>query len=198
MGDAVPEPALGGELRGGIVRSVRDGRSVMYRFLPAKHDVDAITDLLHRAYAPLAAAGMQFVAAHQTPDVTRTRLSRGDTIVALAGDALIGIVTLARASATSGSPFYDRPDVASFGQFAVEPAWQRAGVGTTLMELVEALASARGLSFLALDTSEYTTDSDSLLHRAWLSLHRTCPMARHELSQRSPGQAAARAHASDL
>jgi GNAT superfamily N-acetyltransferase len=82
-------------------------------------------------------------------------MSKGDTIVAVAEEKVIATVTLARASATHGSPFYDRAGVASFGQFAVEPRYQRVGIGTTLLTLVEALAVARGVEELALDTSEH-------------------------------------------
>jgi GNAT superfamily N-acetyltransferase len=81
-------------------------------------------------------------------------MAKGDTIVAVVDGRIIGTVTLARTSTTGGSPFYDRPDVASFGQFAVEPAFQGRGIGSTLLAVVEKLAIARGVVELALDTSE--------------------------------------------
>ncbi len=134
----------------------RHGRSVnvRYRFLAETDDINAITELLHRAYAPLAQAGLHYVASHQSTDVTRRRLDKGDTIVAVADGGIVGTVTLARTSSTRGSSFYDRPDVASFGQFGVDPAFQGTGVGSTLLALVEALAVERGVGELALDTSE--------------------------------------------
>ena len=138
----------------GITTVCRDGRPITYRFLSGTDDLDLITELLHRGYARLAEAGLQFVASHQDVEVTRRRLAKGDTIVALDSSRLVGIVTLARTSATSGSPFYDRPDVASFGQYAVEPTHQGNGIGTTLLEYVERLALLRGVKILALDTSE--------------------------------------------
>jgi len=146
-----PEEAL----RAGLTRHAMDGTAIQYRFTAACDDIDALTALLHRAYAALAKAGLHYMASHQAADVTRQRMARGETIVALSpAGTLIGTVTLARASATSGSAFYDRPDVASFGQFAVEPALQRLGIGSTLLGLVEALAFQRGVNLLALDTSE--------------------------------------------
>jgi hypothetical protein len=41
----------------------------------ARHDEDwvALTELLHRAYAPLASRGMRYLARHQDADVTRRR-----------------------------------------------------------------------------------------------------------------------------
>ena len=128
---------------------------VTYRRLRANDDLDAITRVLHAAYAPLAAAGMRYVASHQDVSTTRRRMSHGETFVAVCDDAVVGIITLAEAPATHGSPFYDRPDVASFGQFAVRPALQRQGIGTRLMDIVEQRAREKGVVELALDTSEH-------------------------------------------
>ena len=127
---------------------------VTYRGLHAADDLDAITRLLHAAYGPLAAAGMRYVASHQDVATTRQRMAQGETFVAVRDEAVVGIVTLADAHATHGSPFYDRPDVASFGQFAVLPALQRQGIGSRLMDKVEARAREKGVEELALDTSE--------------------------------------------
>lgn len=139
----------------GFTRHDRRGTSVIYRLLSEADDIDAITGLLHRAYAPLAQSGLRFVASHQSSEVTRRRMAKGDTIVAEVDHTVIGTVTLARASSTGGSPFYDRADVAGFGQFGVEPAFQAAGIGSTLLELVETLAAEHGVRELALDTSEH-------------------------------------------
>jgi GNAT superfamily N-acetyltransferase len=128
---------------------------ITYRPLRADDDLDAITDLLHAAYAPLAAAGMRYVASHQDAATTRQRIAKGETFVAVRDDVVVGIITLADAHATHGSPWYDRPDVASFGQFAVLPALQRQGIGSRLMDIVEARASEKGVAELALDTSEH-------------------------------------------
>jgi len=145
------------QLIDGITRPDRSGRPVRYRFVRLTDDVAAMTDLLHRAYAPLAAAGMHYVASHQSADVTVQRMAKGDTVVAVITDHVIGTVTLARASETSGSPFYDRIDVAHFGQFAVDPEHQRSGIGSTLLTLVETLAEERGVRELGLDTSEHAS-----------------------------------------
>ena len=63
-------------------------------------------------------------------------------------------MTLTDADKTQGSAFYNRPDVASFGQFAVRPSHQRRGIASTLMNLVEQRAKEKGVRQLALDTSE--------------------------------------------
>lgn len=127
---------------------------VAYRRLRPTDDLVALTDLLHQAYAPLAAAGMRFVASHQDVETTRRRIAKGDTVVAVRSGGIVGTIAFADVHATNGSPFYDRPDVASFGQFAVHPACQRQGIGTRLMQRVERSARVMGAAELALDTSE--------------------------------------------
>lgn len=145
-------------LRNGLSRPDSSGRNVFYRYLTVDDDVDDITVMLHEAYGPLAAAGMRFVASHQDSAMTRRRLDQGETIVAVEQERIVGIVTLSRADATGGVPFYDAPGVASFGQFAVRPSHQRRGIGRTLVGLVEDRAREVGVRHLALDTSEHAAD----------------------------------------
>ncbi|HVZ23074.1 MAG TPA: GNAT family N-acetyltransferase, partial [Vicinamibacterales bacterium] len=116
--------------------------------------IEALTEMLHEAYAPLAAAGMRFFASHQSVDDTRRRMARGDTIVGLDDALLVGTITLAEAAHTAGCPHYDRPDVASVQQFAVRPSHQRCGIGGQLLRLAERRAVETGAVHLALDTSE--------------------------------------------
>ena len=136
----------------------RPGSEIGYRRLSPADDVTAITDLLHRAYAPLAAAGLRFIASHQDAATTARRLAKGETFVATDGERIVGVVTLAETTATHGSPFYDRPDVADVGQFAVEPEYQGRGIGSRLLETVEARARAKGVAELALNTAEQALD----------------------------------------
>jgi GNAT superfamily N-acetyltransferase len=124
------------------------------RLLSPADDLVALTALLHRAYAALAQRGMHFLASHQSVDVTRRRLEKGECWVADANDVIIGTIVLKDTASTSGSPWYDRPDVACFGQFAVEPAWQSRGIGSALVEQVERRAQKQGVTELALDTAE--------------------------------------------
>src|SRR4051812_42065797 len=95
------------------------------RPLAADDDLVALTGLLHRAYADLAKRGMYFLASHQPVEETRTRIASGECWVAVSGEgAVVGTIVLKEAGKTRGSPWYDRPDVTRFGQFAVEPGWQ--------------------------------------------------------------------------
>jgi GNAT superfamily N-acetyltransferase len=141
-------------LRGVAIEHGVAGR-VLYRALREDDDLNTLTELLHAAYAPLAQAGMRFVASHQSVDVTRERVERGLTIVAVRDEALVGTITLATILNTAGSPFYDRPDVASVGQFAVAPSLQNQGIGSMLLDIAERCAIEDGAAHLALDTSEH-------------------------------------------
>ncbi len=130
---------------------------VEIRPLQPTDSFEEITALLHRAYAPLAARGMAYVATHQGADVTANRCSRGRTWVGLDGGKIVATITLesapASVKATAGGEHYDQPGVAKFQQFAVDPPLQGTGLGARLMDLVEAEAKAAGAKELALDTS---------------------------------------------
>lgn len=117
-----------------------------------------LTGLLHRAYGPLAERGLRFVATHQDEQTTRRRAERGECYLAIEGTRLIGTVTLYSPDKTDGSPWRDRSDVASFGQFAVEPEFQRQGIGSSLIRFVERRAVELGAVELALDTAEPADD----------------------------------------
>lgn len=92
-------------------------------------------------------------------------------------------MTLKDAAATHGSPFYDRPDVASFGQFAVRPSHQGCGIGSTLMRLVEQRARDKGAAALALDTAEHATHLIVMYEVKGYPVRRILPVAGHELPE---------------
>jgi GNAT superfamily N-acetyltransferase len=126
------------------------------RFELEKHDplVASITDLLHRSYAPLAAAGMRYLATHQGPEITRSRLLEGESFLTYLGGELIGTITLKPTKAKSRSKWYCTEGVFHFSQFAVDPRFQGLGIGSRVMDRIEARAKELGAVELALDTSE--------------------------------------------
>lgn len=128
------------------------------RPLRTDDSLEELTDLLHRAYAPLALAGMHYVATHQSVDVTRERVAKGECWLAESGGRVVGTVVLAPPGTLVGKDepeLYARPDVAVVSQFAVEPALQGTGIGSTLLAHVEVHAAALGATTIALDTSEH-------------------------------------------
>ena len=117
----------------------------------------ALTEMLHRAYARLAGMGLRFWATHQNAEVTLKRIEQGECFVAEADGVICGTIVFRDCTRTGGCRWYDRPDVASFVQFAVEPGLQAKGLGRRLLDHVEERAIALGVRELALDTAEPAT-----------------------------------------
>src|SRR5688572_29691775 len=127
------------------------------RELGSDGDYEALTQLLHRAYASLAAMGFKYTATCQSPEVTRSRCKGGTCLVAEIDGVIVGTVTFYNAEQSQHSEWYDRPEVASFGQFGVEPTLQGRGIGKMLMDEVERLAAESGAKEVACDTAEGAT-----------------------------------------
>jgi hypothetical protein len=88
----------------------------------------AMTELLHAAYAQLGAMGFNYTAVDQTEEVTHKRIARGNCLVAIDADGtLVGTIMLHAPGHSSGCPWYERPEVASIGQFGVLPNRQTGG-----------------------------------------------------------------------
>lgn len=129
--------------------------AVSLRRLRSDDDMVALTALIHRAYAPLAARGLHYWGSRQTVADTIARCSRGETWLAEVAGDVVGTVTLQAPADTAGCPAYDRADTAKFQQLCVEPALQGQGVGSDLMDHVEQRARTLGAGRLALDTSAH-------------------------------------------
>ena len=123
--------------------------------LPATTDsVTELTELLHAAYARLGAMGFNYTAVDQSEEVTRKRVSRGDCLVAVDGPRMLGTAMFHAPGRSQGCTCYERPDVATIGQFGVLPVEQGRGIGTMLLRETERRALVSGAAQLALDTSE--------------------------------------------
>ena len=128
--------------------------AVTIRPLASTDSLAAMTRLLHAAYARLSAMGFNYTAVDQTEDVTRRRVSRGDCLVAVKDDAMLGTIMVYAPGTSKGCPCYERSDVATIGQFGVTPDRQAQGIGTRLLREAERVAKSYGAAELALDTSE--------------------------------------------
>jgi uncharacterized damage-inducible protein DinB/GNAT superfamily N-acetyltransferase len=117
------------------------------RLLAVRDSITALTELLHRAYAPLAARGMDFQAATQGADVTARRAAQGQCFVAVRDRQIVGTATVCGPQLASDDPpmpwFGDR-NTAHVHQLAVAPEVQRLGVGARLVERCEAWARENG------------------------------------------------------
>ena len=90
--------------------------------------------------------------------MTRERISDGECYLAMQDGQMVGTIVWRSTRQTSGTPWYDRPDVSSFGQFAVEPTLQNRGIGSRLLAIAEQRAAETGAVEIALDTAEPAHD----------------------------------------
>lgn len=139
----------------GMVTSLID--TVAIRPLSPADSIPGLTALLHRAYARLADQDLRYLATHQPDEITRKRVAQGECFVAETKGTIVGTILFKNAERANGCPWYDRDDVASISQFAVEPASQAKGLGRRLMSVVEERAMATGAREIALDTAEPAT-----------------------------------------
>jgi len=131
-----------------------DCQNIEIRRWQKSDDIVRITEILHRSYAQLANLGFNYYATWQGDEVTRSRLESGFSYLAIINNLIVGTITLRVPPNVTGCIWYDRGDVASFGQFAVDPSYQNEGIGSRLLETVEAKARIDGIPNIALDTAE--------------------------------------------
>jgi GNAT superfamily N-acetyltransferase len=123
------------------------------RRLEPRDSYAELTDLIHRSFAPLAAAGLRYWGTYQTEEDTRHRCGLGECWVAEADGRLVGTITWRHAPKAEDPVHYHAPGVAVFGQLAVDPAMQRTGVGGLLLSKAEERAKESGFTEMACDTA---------------------------------------------
>lgn len=128
------------------------GRLVLRRFDPRHDSWEALTGLLHRAFARLAVLGLHCSCADQAASLTRERALAGDCFVAVCNGKIIGTLTMEGRDIDSQCEHYRQRSVASVHQFGIEPKWQNHGIGRALLAFAGHWAAARGYTQIALDT----------------------------------------------
>ena len=86
------------------------------------------------------------------------RLTQGYSYLAFIENEIVSTITLRIDTPESRIEYYRSPNVAVFAQFAVKKSHQGKKIGTKMMNLIEFEAKKRGVSYLALDTSENALD----------------------------------------
>lgn len=124
------------------------------RTLSPSDSIEALTHLLHRAYARLGAMGLNYTAVDQTPEVTAQRLAGGQCFLAEWDGALAGTVVVQPTDPKNLCAHFAKPGVAAIHQFGVEPELQGKGIGRALLKECENWAQAHGFHELAMDTAE--------------------------------------------
>ena len=122
------------------------------RRLAPTDSLDALTSLLHRAFAPLAWRGLNCTCVDQSVATTRERVGLGDCFVAVVGRQVVGTVTLHATDPRAPVARYRDPAVASVHQLAVDPNRQGSGIGRALLHAAEHWTRQRRCLELALDT----------------------------------------------
>jgi GNAT superfamily N-acetyltransferase len=130
------------------------GPSVAVRELSACDLIAELTDLVHRAYAPLGALGLNYTAVDQPADETARRAGLGRCALAHINGTIVGTITAQGSNPRSMSSWIRRPNVASAHQFTVEPALQRHGIGSALLVWSEQWAQSERYTELCVDTAE--------------------------------------------
>jgi GNAT superfamily N-acetyltransferase len=136
-------------------------RKIMVRLLDPRDSVHELTEMLHRAYKRHADRGMRAIAAFQDDMTTVKRIAGGECYVAALRDderRIVGTIVFKDATHTKGTPWFERGDVASFSQLAVEPWLQGRGIGGLLIRTAERRAAETGAAEIALSTPEPATE----------------------------------------
>jgi len=129
--------------------------SLVIRPREPRDSYERMTEILHAAYARLAAMNLQYKAVDQPACVTQERAEDGECFVAEIDGAMVGTITLRHPEDRPGpTPWYERDDVAVFTQFAVDPVFQGQGIGDRMVATVETRARELGAAEIALDTAE--------------------------------------------
>lgn len=154
------------------------------RRLSPYDSLEELTALLHRAYRAQMEMGLRPLAGRQDVATTRRRCASGECYVAVrhgpdcllrcgsdegsgsagvctcstaGGSRLIGTILFHEVEDAQGPPWFQRPEVDSFSQFAVDPEYQGCGVGGRLLTIVEQRAVACGAAELGLSMAEPDT-----------------------------------------
>ncbi len=123
-------------------------------FTPA--DVPQLTSLLHRAYAELGDAGLNFTAVDQDDVTTLRRASGGKTWVVERDGALAAAMTIswpAEAALQELTPVAAAPGMAWLNQLAVDPERRGEGLASRLRDIGYAWCVEQGATHIGLDTA---------------------------------------------
>lgn len=116
-------------------------------------DIVPLTEMLHRAYAELAARGLRFLASHQTPEMTERRVKAGHCLVVEMNGRLVGTIRVKKPDPEAKAATYREKATFMFGQFGVDPDFRGQGIGRMLHEHALRFAQSNGAVAMALDTA---------------------------------------------
>ena len=137
------------------LKSKKNGAVYNYIKLFGPNDsLEELTNLIHRAFRELADQGFKYWATHQTINDTKKRIAKGACYIKTINGKIISTIVLNKPNNSDGHPWYERSNVTTFHQFAVDPDFQKQGIGTEMMDFVEQRAIEFGVDELSCDTAE--------------------------------------------
>jgi GNAT superfamily N-acetyltransferase len=132
-------------------------------------DAGPVTELLHRAYAELGAAGLNFTAVDQTIETTLYRASGGHCLVAWVGADPVATMTMSMPPSRTLRtmfPAADRDDIAWLNQLGVDPAKRGLGLARRLWRMGDEWAIEQDATTIGVDTAIPATHLVEL-YEAW-------------------------------
>lgn len=136
---------------------------MLVRRIEANDEFEALTTLLNRAYAGLAAQGFRYKASYQDSAETRRRSEGGECYVATLEGRIVGtILVVGPGCPAPWSEWYHQRHVGMLGQFGVEPELQGRGIGSRLLDFGEQRVFELGAEEVSVDTAIAATHLVSL------------------------------------
>ena len=116
--------------------------------------ITELTDLIHRSYRQLADLGFKYWGTHQSSDVTKERIAKGQCYVSFQNNQLVGTIVLNSPENSTKPPNYQTNNSCSFHQFAIDPSYQKQNIGSQMMDFIEHKAIEHGRNEILCDTAE--------------------------------------------
>jgi len=122
-------------------------------------DIYVLTQLLNLAYKKWQDAGFNYLAATQTADITKKRIQNAQCFILKNQEQIIATVTYYKplSKINSEHPLYKQPNIATYGQLAVHPNFQKQGIASAIIKFVEQLAKQDKSTQIIIDTAQNNT-----------------------------------------
>lgn len=129
---------------------------IKFRQISKDDSIDELTQLLNKSYKFLADMGLNYVAATQDSSITLKRIASAyKCFIGIQNDKIVSTICLYSPRPSDKGSWYNKDFVAKVGQFAVVPELQKYGIGSKMMDIVEAEAkNIENVKEIALDTAE--------------------------------------------
>ena len=129
---------------------------VVRRFMTGD-SMEALTELLHRAYQPQMAMGLEPLAGRQDLKTTLSRVLNSECFLAFLQTRIVGVILLNEFEQVTIPAYFKQPGVASFSMFGVEVGMQGIGIGGQMLERCQSRSRELGYTHLALSMAEPDT-----------------------------------------